>query len=243
MPASFTEQFRIRFDECAPDGTVRAAAVLRYVVETAFAHSAHQGFPLAWYDRRGLYWLVRRAHLTCARPIPYGTDLIVTTEVVGFRRIWARRDNAIADPTGAVLGQVAMDWIFTDRTGQPARVVPEMIAAFPGISERLTPAHLELGSPPAGARADEYVVPPHVIDPRGHMNSAAYLDVFEDALASRGVDPQGRPVTYELEYFRAAQSGEFVRLFVWEDTGGWAFTITDAAGTPITHGHRSTELR
>lgn len=239
MPSSFTERFRVRFDECAADGTARASAVLRYVIETAFAHSAHAGFPLAWYDQRGLYWLVRRARLELMQPIPYGADIGVTTDVVGFRRIWARRLNTIADAAGGARGQATMDWIFTDLNGQPVRVVPEMIAAFPGVPDRLKPTRLDLGVRPADMQSEEYRVPAHVIDPRGHMNSAAYLDVLEDALGWRGADLQRRPVTYELEYFREVRLGERVQRYVWERDGGWAFAILDPAGTPVTEGHRS----
>ncbi len=81
--------FRVRFDECAADGAVRA-------------------------------------------PVFYGVEVTVTTEVVGFRRIWARRRNIMRAGSGDPVGEITMDWIFTDRDGQPARIVPEMERAFPG---------------------------------------------------------------------------------------------------------------
>jgi hypothetical protein len=33
---TFTQRFQVRFDECALNGSARASAILRYVVETAF---------------------------------------------------------------------------------------------------------------------------------------------------------------------------------------------------------------
>src|SRR3990170_4541952 len=109
VPATFTQRFQVRFDECASDGSARAAALLRYVIETAFGHSTAEGFPLSWYERQGLFWLVRRARLALPTPVPYGESLDVTTRVLGFRRIWARRQNEIRDTGGAPRGEVTMD--------------------------------------------------------------------------------------------------------------------------------------
>ncbi len=236
----FTQQFRVRFDECASDGAARASVCLRYVVETAFAHSTHAGFPLAWYDNRGLHWLVRRVRLDLSHPVPYGALLSVTTEVVGFRRIWARRRNTIQNEHGHLLGHVALDWIFTDQRGTPTRVLPEMEAAFPTNAERsrLEVEHLEVGPVPPGVPLQEYRVPPHQTDPRGHMNSAAYLELFEDALAEAHVDPQTRPVTYELEYLRPLVPGELIHRCVWPALEGWTLLVT-SAGAVVVRGRRS----
>ncbi len=228
MPTAYTQRFQVRYDECAGDGTARASTLLRYVVETAFGHSAREGFPLAWYDAHGLYWLVRGAQLELHRPVPYGAVLDVTTEVVGFRRIWARRSNAIRDQDGNILGQFIIDWIFTDREGNPARIVPEIEAAFPGLTDRLEVARLDIGEPPADLQADACLVPAHEADPRGHMNSAAYLDLFEDALSVQGVDPQMRPVVYEVEHLRAVRPGEVLRRFIWQEPDAWALSVRTA---------------
>mgnify|MGYP000542519137 CR=1 FL=1 len=237
VPATFTQRFQVRFDECAPGGTARASVLLRCVVETAFGHSAQEGFPLSWYEDRGLFWLVRRARIELLRPLPYGLPFDITTEVAGFRRIWARRENSVRDPAGQTLAEVTVDWIFTDRAGNPARIVPEMEAAFLGASSTMAAARLDLGEPPAALPPQAYVVPAHQIDPRGHMNSAAYLDVFEDALADAGADPQQRPCIYELEYLRAARPGEVLRRFVWRDPA-WAMVVTGADGLPVVRARR-----
>jgi acyl-CoA thioesterase FadM len=236
VPADFTQRCQVRYDECAPDGTARAAALLRYVVETAFGHSTRLGFPLAWYEARGQYWVVRRANLDLRRPLPYGLPIDITTEVVGFRRIWARRRNTVRDAGGAVLAIVTMDWFFTDREGSPARVPAEMVAAFPAFVDPLEVERLGLGDPPTDARTGEYVVPAHQTDPRGHMNSAAYLDVFEDELAAAGVDPQKRPAICAVEYLRAALPAEALRLLVWRRTDGYAMLAATAEGTPVARG-------
>ncbi len=239
MLTGFVQRFAVRFDECARDGAARASAVLRYVIETAFAHSTAEGFPLAWYDARGLYWLVRRARLDLHHAASYGTLLEVTTQVVAFRRIWARRRNTIQDRTGRRLGDVTIDWIFTDRGGNPTRVVPEMIAAFPDLSERVEIERLDIGAVPASLQPQGFLVPAHQTDPRGHMNSAAYLDLFEDALVGLGVDPQKRPVTYDLEYLRPVVPGEVLNRYVWAEPRGWTMVGTTPMGVPVVKGRRT----
>lgn len=224
----FSSIFQVRFDECAVDSTARASALLRYSVETAFGHSAAKGFPLAWYDAHRLYWLVRRASIHLIRPVPYGSTLTVTTQVVGFRRIWARRHNIVQD--GAeVVGEVTMDWIFTDHDGNPVRVRPEMEQAFPGLSERFSVERLDVGQPPTAAARAEYRVPSHEVDPRRHMNSAAYVDLFEDALIAMDVDPQQRPATYEVEFLRPSLPGEVLQRTVWPSDGDWLMLLTSSA--------------
>lgn len=235
MPSIFAWPFRVRFDECALDRAARASACLRYVIETAFAHSAHVGFPLAWYDGRGLHWLVRRVHLHLYEAVSYGALLTVITEVVGFRRIWSRRQSAIHDAHGRTLCDVTLDWIFTDDRGMPTRIIPEMESAFPprGQEGRLEVEHVEIGSPPGDAHRGEYRLPAHQMDPRGHMNSAAYLELFEDGLVEFGTDPQQRPAIYELEYLRPLAPGEVLHRYLWAGARSWMLVGLTSAGSPI----------
>ena len=235
----YVQRFPVRFDECARDGAARASALFRYVVETAFAHSTAKGFPLAWYDTRGLYWIVRRARIDLHLTVPYGALLDVTTRVAAFRRIWAQRRNTIQDITGRLVGEVALDWIFTDRDGNPTRIVPEMAAAFPELAERVEIDRLDPGAPPASVHPEEFLVPAHQTDPRGHMNSAAYLDLFEDALVGLDVNPQARPVRYDLEYLRAVVPGEVLMRYVWAELNGWTIVASTSTGAAVVKGRRT----
>lgn len=234
----FTSLFQVRFDECAADGAARASTLLRYTIETAFAHSASKGFPLAWYDAHGVYWLVRRAHLELHRPVPYGSRVSVTTQVVGFRRIWARRRNVVREEDGPTVGTITMDWVLTDRHGSPVRVPREMEQAFPALAERFAVRALDLGNRPADARRDDYVVPAHQSDPRAHVNTAAYLDLFEDGLAASGVASQQRPATLELEFLRQSVPGDTVLRTVWSADGTWVMELTTPEGDAIARGIR-----
>jgi acyl-ACP thioesterase len=204
-----------RFDECGRDGAARSATVLRYVVETAFGHSAAVGYPLSWYFSHGLFWLVRQARLRLDLPVGYPAALAVTTRVVGARRIWARRENTVRNRAGVHIGAVTMDWILTDRQGRPARVPAAMAAAFAAAPSRIPLERYAPETAPPDAPSAPYHVPPHQTDPRGHVNNAAYLDLLDDALDSLGLDPQVRPVEYELAYLQPAASGDVLQCTAW----------------------------
>jgi acyl-CoA thioesterase FadM len=235
---TFTQRFQVRFDECAPDGTARASAILRYVVETAFGHSAAAGYPLSWYFSHGLFWLVRRLRLRLDEPIAYGAVLDVTTCVTGVRRFWARRENLVRDPTGRPVGMAAMDWIFSDEVGRPNRIPHAMERAFPVSPAQTPPDRMDIGDPPGHLTPSLCVVPAHETDPRGHANNAAYLDLFEDALQGLGLDPQKRAVVYELEYLKSVVAGDTLKRFVWEMPSGAAMIAHVDDGTAVVRARR-----
>jgi acyl-ACP thioesterase len=239
---TFTQRFQVRFDECAQDGSARASAILRYVVETAFGHSAAAGFPLSWYFSHGLFWLVRRVRLRLDEPIAYGAMLDVTTHVSGVRRFWARRENVVRDPIGRPVGNAAMDWIFTDDAGRPNRIPQAMERAFPVVPVRTSPDRMDIDHPPGRLTPGRCVVPAHEIDPRGHANNAAYLDLFEDAFPGLGLDPQKRPVVYELEYLKPIVAGDTLERFVWERPSGAVMIARVADGPPVVQACRHTEV-
>ena len=83
--------FRVRFDESGPSGTIRSSVLLRYAGQLAWIHSEGLGFDRAWYRQHGLAWLVRAVDLEILRPIADGDELLGSTEVVGIRRVLARR--------------------------------------------------------------------------------------------------------------------------------------------------------
>ena len=90
-PDRCSAQYRVRFDEAGPDGLLRTSVLLRYAQDLAWYHSALRGFDRAWYTERRLTWLVRAAEVGVVAPMRVGDELVGTTMVVGWRRVWARR--------------------------------------------------------------------------------------------------------------------------------------------------------
>ena len=94
--AKYEAAYRVRCDEAGPDGRLRTSGLLRWTQDLAAQHSDALGYDRAWYRERGLTWLVRTAELEIGAPIRYGAEVVGSTRVVGFRRVWSRRGFAVS---------------------------------------------------------------------------------------------------------------------------------------------------
>ena len=244
-----TVAYRVRFDECGPDGTARTSAMLRYAQDVAWIHSERLGFDRDWYATRGLTWLVRAAQVTILRPVPLGTTLDVSTTVSGFRKVWARRrtDGRLADGTLAFWAHT--DWVIVDARGLPTRVpseFPEVYGTMPGPFE---PGRVPLPPTPAGASTHRGLVRPQDLDPLGHVNNAAYLDYLEEGLFAAGeaaaTAVTTSPRSVWLEYLVQATPGATVEGSTWSDDAGAgepatrAWRLTDEGGIELARGRHA----
>jgi len=256
-----TVPYRLRFDECGPDGVGRTSALLRYAQDIAWIHSERLGFGREWYAERGLAWVVRAAELAVLAPIPLGTTLDLSTAVTGLRRVWARRrtDARLADGTLAMWGHT--DWVMTDARGLPGRVPSEFLDAFDVPPGSFDPGRVSLPPTPSDASVQRALVRPQDLDPMGHVNNAAYLDYLEEALLAvdePGVDERGAdepaggppaaaltsilPRCVRLEYLAPASPGTSVSGSTWplataDGHGpGRAWRLTDEDGRELARG-------
>ncbi len=242
--AEITVPYRIRFDECGPDGIVRTSALLRYAQDVAWVHSERLGFDRAWYRGRDLAWVVRCAELAVLRPMPLGTVLDVTTRVIGFRKVWARRRTEARLADGALSMWGHTDWVMTDGRGRPTRVPAEFPGRFDAPPGSFEPGRVPLPSTPAGAQAHHGVVRPQDLDPMGHVNNAAYLDYLEEALL--GVEGAGAglidavPRRLRIEYLAPAAPGAELTGAAWSQAVGdrrrWAWRLSDVSRLELARG-------
>ena len=160
-----TVPYRVRFDECGPDGVARTSSLLRYIQDVAWVHSERMGFDREWYANRGLAWVVRAADLAILAPLPLGATLAVSTAVTGFRRVWARRrtEGRLGDGTLAMWSHT--DWVMTDHRGMPGRIPAEFPAAFAVPPGAFEPGRVSLPLAPAGAPAHPANLRPPALDP------------------------------------------------------------------------------
>jgi acyl-CoA thioesterase FadM len=195
--------YRVRFDEAGRDGRVHASVLLAWAQDAAWVHSTSLGFGRDWYADHGLTWLVRAAELRLVDPPAYGDEVVVRTEVVGFRRVLARRLTTCRGVDGRELSRSATDWALLDARGRPVRIP----AAFTGLVDVPTfePLAVEpVAAGPHAARVD-IRVRARDVDPLAHANNAAYVGYVEDALAAVGSDVVDRlPRRYRLVYLRPA---------------------------------------
>jgi acyl-CoA thioesterase FadM len=238
--------YRVRFDECNPDGIARSSAILRYAQDIAWIHSERLGFGREWYAERGLAWVVRAAELVVLAPLRLGSTLTLTTAVIGFRKVWARRrtEGRLDDGSLALRGHT--DWVMTDQRGRPARVPPEFLVGFDVPPGSFEPGRVPLPPTPDDAVTNRALVRPQDLDPMGHVNNAAYLDYLEEALFAEG--PAGAAFTaatprrIRLEYLAPASPGAVLAGAAWStaatpDAGeGRAWRLVDAVGRELARG-------
>ncbi len=187
MPLTHKRTFRVRSYECDAYGHVNNANYLRYMQEAALDASAAVGYDEARYNALGHIWVIHETNIEYLRPLRFGDSVEVTTWVGDFRRVRSRRMYELRSvASGELVATATTDWVYIERaTLRPARVPPEMIAAFlpegapEGTSARdpFPPAP----PPPPGIVTVQREVEWRDIDPEQHVNNAAYLNYMEEA--------------------------------------------------------------
>jgi acyl-ACP thioesterase len=227
--------YRVRFDEASPDGLIRTSVLLRMAQDVAWLHSSSRGFTRDWYRERGLTWLARAAEVTVLGEVRVGDELVGTTQVVGWRRVWARRRTDFTDVAGTTVAWTHVDWVLLDARGAPTRVPKEFDGHFWAPDATFPLGRVALGEPPEAAENASFRVRPQELDPMDHVNNAVYADwLDEQVIAAGGVaDVRAIPRVIRLEYARAAEAGATVVAAVWRDQPAWSCRIRDAGGNDL----------
>ena len=215
--ATFGAAYRVRFEEAGPDGLLRTSGFLRYAQDLAWQHSEARGFDRAWYAERGLNWVVRAVDLEIAETPRMGSALALSTTVVGYRRVWARR-LVEARLDGRQIARLHVDWVLLDGRGRASRIPDIFGTAFPGASDAIELLRVPLPDTPGGSSRLELIVRPQELDPLGHVNNAVYLDWFDEAKPqARDDSPRLARQRVRLEYLAAATLAERVVVESWRD--------------------------
>ena len=231
---ALTVAYRARFDESGPDGLLRSSGFMRWAQDCAWLHSEHLGFTRDWYARRGLWWLVRCAELNILADVRMGETVSVTTSIIGYRKVWARRRTEFARD-GERVATALTDWVITDARGAPTRVPEEFLSRFRGHVQTFTPGRVLLPPTPAGADRHSIEVRAADIDPMAHVNNAAYVDYIDESLPA---DPLGAwaqriPRRYRLEYVAAAGPGDQLAAESWISGNGIGHRLVGADGSEV----------
>jgi acyl-CoA thioester hydrolase len=111
-------------------GHVSNLVYLRWVLETASAHSTAKGWDLAAYKQLGNVWVVRRHELDYLGQVTLGQSLIAETWVENWKAAsCVRHTEVIRD--GQVVLRAATTWAFMAlATGRPQRIPDQLREAF-----------------------------------------------------------------------------------------------------------------
>jgi acyl-ACP thioesterase len=228
--------YRVRFDEAGPDGLLRSSGYLRYAQDLAWIHSESEGFGREWYGQRGLTWLVRGIELDVVGEVPYGNELIVSTEVIGFRRIWARRRSEFHAPDSErPLALAITDWVLLNARGMPTRVPAEIADAFVDANTDFTPIRLDGSPPPTDAQTLELAVRRSELDPMAHVNNAAYLDYLDEQYFAN-VEPRTplpTPRRYRAEFIASAEPHTQLVGRMWQAGEACGYRLESVTGSEM----------
>src|SRR5688572_11347436 len=221
--------YRVRFDEAGPDGYLRASGFLRFAQDLAWIHSESAGFGRDWYTARGLTWLVRAIELDVLENVEYGSALDVSTEVVGFRRVWARRRSEFK-PHGheSMVGVAITDWVLLNAAGRPVRPPQEILDVFGDDFGDFTPLRMKAPIAPDAATPREFRPRRSELDPMAHVNNAAYLDYMDEQFLGLERIRHGLPVPrrYRAEFLWSAEAGAKVIGRGWEEHAAWNYRLS-----------------
>lgn len=231
-PDRCSSPYRVRFDEAAPDGRIRTSVLLRYAQDLAWYHSAYHGFTRDWYRERGLTWLARAAEVRVEGDMRVGDEIVGTTQVVGWRRVWARRRTDFVDASGTRVARTHVDWVLLDARGAPTRVPGEFDKDFGAPKADFSLGRVTLADVPDDVDAKAIAARPQELDPMDHVNNAVYADWVDERILSLGgeADVRAIPRTVRLEYARAVEAGSTVLASAWRGDAGWSCAIRDASG-------------
>jgi acyl-ACP thioesterase len=220
--------YRVRFDEAGADGHLRSSGFLRYAQDLAWIHSESAGFGRDWYGARGLTWLARSVDLEILDDVAYGAVVNVSTEVIGFRRVWARRRSEFRpEGTERVLAVAITDWVLLNARGMPVRPPDEIVEVFPTDTTDYTPLRLDLPAPAGDATHFDFRARRSELDPLGHVNNAVYVDYVDEHLAA--IDRRGwlrrRPRRYLVEFLASAEPDMELVGEGWDAEDAWCYRI------------------
>ncbi len=233
-PPRYELEYRVRFDEAGADGVLRSSGYLRYAQDLAWQHVETAGFGQDWYRARHLLWLVRGVDLEVRAPVRYGTALVATTQLIGRRKVGARRRSTFRTSAGASVAEALIDWVLIDEDGRPSRIPPGFADHF-SDGTSYAPARLTVGPVPATAAVEHFAVRWTDVDPMAHVNNAVYVDYFDASLAAAGLigDAGPFPRRYQVEFIRPAQPGADLVARCWQDEAGAAYRLEDAGGCEL----------
>jgi acyl-CoA thioesterase FadM len=239
LPLRHAAEYRVRFDEATPRGLVRGSALLGYVQDVAWRHSEALGFPRAWYEEKGVAWLVRAVEARILAPISDGEGVTVTTRLTGYRKVMARRETQVAGPAGELRAVILIDWAMTDGR-VPVRIPAEFERAPIDGPGPFAPVRVDLPPSPPTASLLRFSPRLRELDPMNHANNSVYLDWLDEAVAAAGAEGDAAtatvPRTYRMEYLHPAEPGAALVSSAWPDETGWAYRLAGEAGADLLRG-------
>jgi len=205
----------------------RAADLWRAFQEAAVLGSSAVGWPPPRYRDEACAFVVRSMLVQHHAEARYGEPVQATTWVRNFRRgLLTTREIRLHGQEGRLLARASQEWVHVsfgvDAEGQvslrPSRASKTLLSAFEHEEHDTAPA-LPAVAEPVDAPTHEHDVPLRLteMDPLGHLNHPAYVDLVDEhtsaLLHGAGVDPvQLQPLFEEVRYRAGVEAPGSVRV-------------------------------
>jgi acyl-ACP thioesterase len=235
LPYRIVRPYRVRFEEATANESMRTAIYLAWAADIAWQHSTELGFGREWYTERGLFWLVRAIQLDVLRPIPTYAGMLVSTQVLGYRRVAARRESEVRDPSGELAARLLIDWVMTNERGIPTRVPEAFLKFVPAETPAIEMHKVALPAAPPDAFERRFHVRRRDLDPLDHVNNSVYVDYLEETLEGAGQAEllRASPRRYSLDFAASAARGERLTGRAWPHERGWACRLSREDGSEV----------
>ena len=137
MPARFVHRYTVQPQEIDFQGRASNEAYLRWLNETAVAHSTAHGLSLEAYRKLGAGFVVRRHEIEYRIPAIAGDELLITTWVASIDRATSlRRYEVSRAKDGARIAKASTLWAFVSyETGRLTSIPPEVASKFQIVAD------------------------------------------------------------------------------------------------------------
>ena len=246
----YSRRFRVRHYELDSFNHVNNAIYANYMQEAAIEASTHVGFGPAWYQERGVSWVIRQLSIRYHLPALYGDELELTTWVSEVRRVSSTREYVITRTSDqARVARARVNWVYIDlKTNQPTRLPGDFawVVEPSGEKENLG---IHLQKPRQTADAYRYPsrrrVQTYELDAAQHVNNAVYLHWVEQAYFD-ALRAAGHPIErtrregwlafqggHDIHYFEPAFDNDEIEIISWicemgKVRGAWTHEIYNA---------------
>ena len=140
-----------------------------------------------------------------------------TTEATGWHRVWAHRRTTF-ETDGSLVGTVEKDRVPLRSDGRPMRI-PDEITRLLAPAATYRPRRIDPGDPPPAAARTTVTVRDADVNPLGHLNNAAYLDLVDETMPAVDGDEDGENGqyrNYHAEFVTPVARGATVVVATWQ---------------------------
>ena len=137
MPRILVNTFIVAPGSIDLNGHVNNQEYVRWMQETATAHSDQQGWTAGRYAETQTTWVIRSHYIEYLRPAFAGDELMVATWISGIdRHTSPRQYRFVRVRDGKTLVEAKTLWVYCDTTnGRPTHITNEIREAFPVVAD------------------------------------------------------------------------------------------------------------